>query len=175
MSGTLKVGGVPLATHTGTDGLVTGMSWGSSVPAGTVLQVVYGSSGTNVTLSQTLGTMSTGVSLAITPSSISSKILVFVSLACDLGTGNHSAISGRVLRNTTEIFRVDYIGYVGGGTYHRFLTPTAFVLDSPATTSAVTYYGQAANGAGSSTSGTYTGKLNSEDNNSSFTLIELQG
>ena len=40
MSGTLKVGGVPLATHTGTDGLVTGMSWGSSVPAGTVIQKI---------------------------------------------------------------------------------------------------------------------------------------
>ena len=39
MSGTLKVGGVNLATHTGTDGLVTGMSWGSSVPSGSVLQI----------------------------------------------------------------------------------------------------------------------------------------
>ena len=45
MSGTLKVGGVPLATHTGTDGLVTGMSWGSSVPAGTVIKKTFYSIG----------------------------------------------------------------------------------------------------------------------------------
>jgi len=45
MSGTLKVGGVNLATHTGTDGLVTGMSWGSSVPAGTVIKKTFYSIG----------------------------------------------------------------------------------------------------------------------------------
>ena len=83
MSGTLKVGGVPLATHTGTDGLVTGMSWGSSVPAGTVLQVVQ----TNLVVYSTYSASTafqdvTNLNATITPKKTGNKILVTLSGDC---------------------------------------------------------------------------------------------
>ena len=141
---------------------------------GKVLQVVNAVNGTTVTLSGTLGVYSSGVSATITPSSTSSKIIVIAVLHYDVRTGNFPAISSRILRGSTNIHAVNYNGYYGGETFHRIQSSTVTVLDSPSTTSAVTYDLQGANVSGSSNSGTYVGKLN-QYNDSSIMLIEIKG
>ena len=90
MSGTLKVGGVPLATHTGTDGLVTGMSWGSSVPSGTILQVQYTQLTTNTSqvLSADTSTAITSLTVDITPRLTGSIIKLESYLFGEMNTAN---------------------------------------------------------------------------------------
>jgi len=141
---------------------------------GKVLQVVNAVNGTTVNLSGTIGTYSSGVSATITPSSTSSKIIVIAVLHYDVRTGNFPAISSRILRGSTNIHAVNYNGYYGGETFHRIQSSTVTVLDSPSTTSAVTYDLQGANQTGSINSGTYNGRLNTY-NESSIMLIEIKG
>ena len=79
----------------------------------------------------------TGLSLSITPKEITNKILVRVCITIGSGqTGADNKI--RVLRGSTNILTSDYLvrndESTSGGKEH-----TIEVLDSPATTSAVTY------------------------------------
>jgi hypothetical protein len=141
---------------------------------GKVLQVVNAVNGTPVTLSGTLGVYSSGVSATITPSSTSSKIIVIAVLQYHLSSGNHPAIASKILRGSTNIHTVAFNGYYGAETFNRIQNSTVTVLDSPSTTSAVTYDLQGANTAGSTNSGTYVGKLN-QYNDSSIMLIEIKG
>ena len=121
------------------DGVITN----ANLPAGSVLQVVQGS--TNTEVSVTTGTYTdSGLSASITPSSSSSKILVIVNqnMVNDRDTTLvESAL--KLLRNTTDIiewndhvFRVDS----GGATSvkHNGLWSFSY-LDSPSTTSSTTY------------------------------------
>ena len=101
MSGSLKIGGVPLATHTGTDGLVPGMSWGSSVPAGTVLQVV------NVINSNSWSDDPDSAwidvptfNISIVPKFTGSKILIMLHVQGQ-GRGGTNSAHFRVLRDST--------------------------------------------------------------------------
>jgi hypothetical protein len=112
-----------------------------------ILQVVTASHATLVASSST--TMAdTGLTVNITPSSTSSKVLVFA-----VGTGATTAsgqgISYRIMRGATEIRKANniiYDGYLGTQGNWTFL-----YLDSPATTSVTTYKIQFALGVGSGT------------------------
>ena len=85
----------------------------------------------------------TGLSVSITPSSTSSKILVIVSLQA-VASNNGDAV---ILRDSTQIGVGDTSGsrtsgsfgdfYNGGGS--ALTSNSASVLDSPSTTSAITY------------------------------------
>jgi len=91
----------------------------------------------------------TGMSATITPSSSSNKILVMVDMK-GAGTADLSVIRSRLLRNGTPIYFGDaassrpqsmgqfYISSGGAGTHYLAQLGGTF-LDSPATTSAVTY------------------------------------
>lgn len=115
-----------------------------------VLQVVYGSTSTQV-INSTNTYADTGLSASITPSSTSNKILViFQQNGCGKEAGNASSeVSIQLLRASTNIgtftgaanntSSVNYIGTIG-----------ATVLDSPATTSAITYKTQFMNPANAS-------------------------
>lgn len=100
---------------------------------GKVLQVVQGSTSTQV--SSTSATFAdTGLSASITPSSASSKILVFV---CQ-GIYNSGTAGGntRLVRDSTTLITQGYSPWGGVG----FLTFVNFqYLDTPATTSSITY------------------------------------
>jgi hypothetical protein len=112
-----------------------------------VLQVITATNSTLVGTGST--TMSdTGLTVNITPSATSSKILVFA-----VGTGATTAsgqgVSYRLMRGSTEIRKANniiYDGYLGTQGNWTFL-----YLDSPATTSATTYKIQFALGVGSGT------------------------
>jgi hypothetical protein len=88
----------------------------------------------------------TGLTATITPTSASNKILVFVNLPIGSRLGAGSAVKSRLLRNSTTIVQLSTFGqaYISTAMY-GFVN--AVYLDSPATTSAVTYKTQAANNA----------------------------
>jgi hypothetical protein len=112
----------------------------AQMPAGSVLQVVQAvSSSTNKTTTST-SFVSTGTSATITPLNASSKILVQYNCHADPNSGG--TLLGTVYRgatnlgtgNANSLFRIHD---VSAG---RFLVQQhAIILDSPNTTSAVTY------------------------------------
>ena len=111
----------------------------SSPQTGSVLQVVYGSTTTQVEASYSSAT-DLGLSASITPTSSSSKILVLVS-ANGLGTRNNATYwDGYLIRGSTNIGGFsNYIDSYTGGSYGTYFCASMCVLDSPATTSSTTY------------------------------------
>jgi hypothetical protein len=166
---------------------ITGTLSAARLPAGTVLQVV---SATKTNTFSTTGTAFvdvSGLSVSITPTSASSKILI-ISSVNGQGAVSQSFLATRLMRNSTEIAVGDAnssaaratssTGYTGdsGGQLNLSMTH----LDSPATTSAVTYKVQA-----SSLHASTTAFINrSQENNgtysrcmtaSAITVMEIAG
>jgi hypothetical protein len=110
------------------------------VPAGSVIQVVSGVTSTTVS-SSTATLVDTTLTASITPSSASSKILVLVNqngLRKASGTSNDMLLE--LQRNGTQIIRfAQYSFYTGTSIEIRGQTLSTSFLDSPSTTSSVTY------------------------------------
>lgn len=123
--------------------MTTGTLPKAQLPTGTVLQVVSTEYSTSMSTSSTT-TVDTGLSLSITPSSATSKILVLVSQSITPPTAG-SATYGivEVLRNSTIIVQDNrannYVQY-------NHNTWACCKLDSPATTSTITYKTRIATG-----------------------------
>ena len=141
-------------------------------PAGAVLQVVQATSGSIVSSSSSTYADS-GITATITPSSTSSKVLVFVSLA---GVGKSAAsasnsIDLQLVRNSTSIFQYEaLLGYSNTAIVQTSSSSTTY-LDSPATTSATTYKVQFA--ADGNTASVFINNSNNRLSNSSITLMEI--
>jgi hypothetical protein len=114
-----------------------------TMPAGTILQTV--STAKTDTFSTASGSFVdvTSLSVSITPTSSSSKILVLVSCAFTPPSGASSAV--RLVRDSTAIFAGDTAGsrpsgfaVLEGSLYSSTSNAGAF-LDSPATTASTTY------------------------------------
>lgn len=129
----------------------TGLKWAAPAGGGKVLQVVQATYSTAVSLSTTTFT-DTGLSATITPSSTSSKILVYVNqqiyiLATSGGTATGSI---QLLRGSTVVYQPQSnkqgfgISNAPAGRYDLQLMYPVTYLDSPSTTSAVTYKTQGA-------------------------------
>jgi hypothetical protein len=85
----------------------------------------------------------TGLSVSITPTSSTNKILVFASAPIGVATTGTAFV--KLLRNSTDLSTFGY----GDAAYIYLATPTNIAyLDSPATTSSVTYKIQGRNTAG---------------------------
>ena len=148
-------------------------SAGFSSP-GHVLQVVQGSNTTQLITTST-SYVDSGLSASITPSSTSSKILVIVSHpTCEKRIDDaYNSINFRLLRGSTVISS-DPIAYGIGQTATTALNLMFSVsfnyLDSPSTTSAITYKTQIHNSAG-------TGEIKVQRSGapSTITLIEVAG
>ena len=107
------------------------------LPAGSVLQVVNATYATGVS-SSTNVFADTGLTASITPSSVSSKILVLVSIN-DIEKTNNSYASFALIRNASNI-----VTFSGEASYTASASTNATgvscnYLDSPASTSATTY------------------------------------
>lgn len=144
--------------------------------AGKVLQVVQGKTSTPVT-NATAGFVATGLSASITPSSATSKILVLVNQQTySTRTANSSGYGFRVLRDSTVIQAAnsdnsDNIIAAGGASAVNYGgVQAASVLDSPATTSALTYSVKARPNS-TANSGSITHQFNNSV--SSITLMEI--
>ena len=112
----------------------------TGITTGKVLQVVQSVSNT-ATYPTNAWTDVTGSSISITPSSSSSKILYIFNTGGLCATDTRGLLM-KILRGTTQIRRLNRYGYstVSHAAVPIFLT----YLDSPNTTSAVTYKIQAA-------------------------------
>jgi hypothetical protein len=131
--------GLTTAQTVSASNITTGTLPKAQLPTGNVLQVVQGTYSTNVTTSST-SLVDTGLTATITPTSASSKILVLVYQAGLNNGGNSSTgINTQLIRNGTSIYNF--------GKYSVYITSAVSLnggisggyLDSPATTSAVTY------------------------------------
>ena len=173
--------GNPVAIATGSDGQVLTSTGAGSPPAfetvaavsGTILQTVYVENATDIAFPQNTSYTTTVVQASITPASTSSTILCWYSWHGELNGGNYPALHFAVLRGSTEIQYLNYVGYMGPNSFHRIFPETGFVKDSPNTTSEVTYYLNGGNTTGSGFSGTYGGHANGNGNKSSILLIEV--
>ena len=126
----------------------------ASLPTGSVLQVVS-TTKTDTFSSATTGSWLdiTGLSVSITPTSATSKIMIFGRIT-GMGTNAVTRMQMRLARDSTEISVGDAAGsrlQVSGNELYiadsdGFVGSTIFFLDSPATTSATTYKIQIRNG-----------------------------
>ena len=149
----LAVGGLPDGC-VDTDTLANGAATGAKQGAGSVIQVVQSSTQTRTVINQGTTFMDTGLSATITPQFSSSKILIHayhsVTFSNFAGNGDTGGWGIRLLRGNTVIKNGasngsdHYISVPSESSYIVFNDPDAFsFLDSPNTTSAVTYKTQA--------------------------------
>jgi len=175
---------LPAGSVTAAD-LASGAITSSALPAGSVLQVVSVTKTSRFTTTSTSFTDVTGFSATITPSSASSKILVIAST-----TGACNASTGPVFINLTRAGSSVYIGdavnsavrcssYLTSASNDKAQAMSINYLDSPATTSAVTYQIQTRSESGSIVSvggSTNTGVANvSGATPSTILLLEVAG
>jgi hypothetical protein len=125
-----------LPTNTGTF-LTSATTTG--FPAGSILQVVNSTYAVQTTSSSS-AFADTGLTATITPTSASSKILVFANQAgCGKET-NNTYLFLRLLRGSTNIADMERLGgFNNTTTVNYFGSCSICYLDSPATTSATTY------------------------------------
>ena len=126
-------------------GINTGALPSTFIGAGAVLQVVSATKTDTFTTGSTSFTDITGLSVSITPTSASSKILVMYSLMHGTNSGSFPMV--RLVRGSTAIavgaasgsrIPVTSIAWSGGGTNVMNMQSMNF-LDSPSTTSSTTY------------------------------------
>jgi hypothetical protein len=132
-----------------------------------VLQVVAATtSAAGTSSSSTLA--DTNLTATITPSSASSKVLVYVSQN-GVGKGNNAYAIIRLLRGATAINTLDETAaYTNSAAENRVGSVSGMYLDSPATTSATTYKTQF-----SSALGNATVLVQSGNAESSIVLMEI--
>ena len=155
---------------------LTGTVASARLPAGTVLQTVFGVNSGSQQLANDITTFATTTTASITPISTSSKILIIAHGSADVSSGHYRAIFFRILRSVggsdTVVRSAQYHMYDGNQQSHNISTQPIQALDAPSTTSAITYTLQGRHQSGSSVSGTYNGFL-SRYSNSTLTLMEI--
>jgi hypothetical protein len=118
----------------------TGLKWATPAAGGggKVLQVVQATFATE-TDNATSTFIDTGLTVNITPSSATSKVLVMVAIPAKKSSGNaNNAISLRLFRGATQLVEGYQINKTGTAIDFHNQWATNY-LDSPATTSATTY------------------------------------
>jgi hypothetical protein len=118
----------------------TGLKWATPASGGKVLQVVMGSTSTTNTSSSTTYADTT-LTASITPSATSSKVLVLTNHGgVAVSGGNVSGGYVKLLRGSTDIQLIgEFIGYTATTNSNYVGSLNAAYLDSPSTTSSVTY------------------------------------
>lgn len=110
---------------------------------GKILQVKQTAKTDNFTTTSTTFTDITGLSVSITPSNSSNKIMVFGDLAVGAASGQYIML--QLVRGSTEIYKgTDSKTYVASKVVYlndntQLSNASLMFLDSPATTSSVTY------------------------------------
>jgi hypothetical protein len=116
-------------------------SWAAPAGGGKVLQVVQGTfTGTAQTTSTTMA--STGLTVSITPSSATSKVLILASISGVAKTGGNvnTAVKLELVRGATKIMDLsDVNAYNNTSDFQDIGSVAANCLDTPATTSATSY------------------------------------
>ena len=155
-----------------------GIKWAAPAGGGKVLQVVSALITTSTSIASTTLTDSS-ITLNITPTSATSKVLVLISANVSSQRSSDAAYGKwKILRDAVTIMDGTNVN-VGfgfeasgsGSTFTRLYTQLGFMyLDSPATTSATTYKWQVA---ANSTANSGTIVCQPDSNPSSITLMEI--
>jgi hypothetical protein len=141
--------------------LATGVPSAAKLPAGSVLQVVSTTKTNAFTTTSTSFTDVTGLSVSITPSSATSKILVTAAVQHSISVTTNN-VWVQLVRDSTAIGNgTDGFGGSRADTVNLIWCSTISYLDSPATTSSTTYKIQLKAGAG-------TAAVNTRATDSSF-------
>lgn len=148
-------------------------TWASPAGGGKVLQVVQGSTTTETGIAST-SYSDTTLTATITPSATTSKVLVIVAQASGLqrSSGNANGCQIRLLRGATTLMtntKNIWISVGGASNVENYVNTSIVYLDSPSSTSALTYKTQGA--AFTSTSG--QALFQPGDDRSTITLIEI--
>ena len=142
--------------------------------AGHVIQTVFVNDSNKFSSSSTSFT-DTNLTATITPKLASSKILVFSNLTLDVACGG--VISARLLRGSTVLKTEGYWNFItaqGTNDYILMRQPHHY-LDSPSTTSAITYKWQLARTSGTALSHflSYDEGVNNNETDSQLVLQEI--
>ena len=123
---------------------------GTTFPVGKIGQVLQVTHSSDISTSST-SFVDTGISLAITPTATSSKILVMTDiLAYTAGSNQGNHMFTKILRGSTDLAERRVQTYDQGGSGVEYESNISHMyLDSPSTTSATTYKIQYRMGAGS--------------------------
>lgn len=141
---------------------------GAVLPAGSVIQVVTSESTNNSgAISSATYVAASGLTASITPSSTSSKILVLVNSSV-YGTSANTEGAYTIYRNGSDIGDADGLSRSYTGASDHIVPMSMHILDSPASSSSVTYavYVKRTQGSGS----LYT---NLRGGKQSVTLMEI--
>jgi hypothetical protein len=142
------------------------VKWAAAAGGGKVLQVVSTTAGNT---SSSTNTFVDHISLSITPSSTSSKVLVLFSAGNATKTSSDAGLNSRLLRGATGILTLTTIAaYTNSTATNRVGAISCAYLDSPATTSATTYKIQIA-----SYYNNASVSINPNDDTSTLTLLEI--
>lgn len=130
----------------------TGLKWASAAAGGKVLQVVMGTYST-LASNSTSSYADTGLTATITPSASTSNILALVSQQSPAKDSTADIkIQIKLVRNSVDISQItSESGYTSSTIGAAFTTASTAYLDSPATTSALTYKTQFKRSTGSGT------------------------
>jgi len=147
---------------------VTGTLANSNLAAGNVIQVVTATDSTaRATTSTSFVTASNTLSVNITPSSTSSKIFITYNTAV-YKNGNNEYGNTTVYRDSTNLGGTNGFNYFYIGSDDLGQQVSASILDTPNTTSQITYQVYIKNNAG-----TFT--INYENTIASITAMEIAG
>jgi hypothetical protein len=122
-----------------------GLAWATVSATPRIGQVVTSTTTTSTTTSSGSFVDVTGLSVSITPTSATSKILIMATcqFATNQGTTIYSVGQTRLLRDATSLYTALLGSYWSAGSNPQYLvnyiTPFIQWVDSPATTSATTY------------------------------------
>ena len=134
-NGDIEVGSLGNANDA--SALTTGTLGTARLPAGSVIQVVSANDNNN-TVTSSASFVNTALAVTITPTSSTSKIYVVATGGLDNNTAGNSGYA-TITRNGTNLGHVND-GFSTIRSTARSLTPwSASFLDSPATTSPLTY------------------------------------
>ena len=160
-------------TTQATSAIVSGKVPYTNLPTGSVLQVVNARFSTPTNTTST-SFVDTGLTATITPKFSTSKVLIIVNhQGIRKPSGNNTSVGQRINKNGSALANMDSIaGYTGNTGDSGIGTTFQQYLDSPATTSAITYSTQFNSQNG--------GQVNLNDYNlagtsSSITLMEIAG
>jgi hypothetical protein len=163
-----SVAGTNTLTLPASTGTVLTSASNTNFPAGSVLQVVNATYSTAVT-NNTNTYADTGLTATITPKSATSKILIIINHADIYKATSDTSARIQLLRNSTSL--LVFSAYASGtGNTSIVVTATGTnYLDSPATTSSITYKTQFLSNSGAGVT------LQFGNSTSTITLMEIAG
>ena len=159
-----------------------------TMPSGAILQVLQTPKTDTFSTSSTSFTDITGLSVNITPLSTSSKILVFMD--CKVASATNVTAFVRMMRDSTPIYIGDAAGSRQRATMSNSDDPSSqfifqmsgMYLDSPSTTSQITYKVQMLSEPSGNTGNVYLNRSDADTDNdqegryaSSITVMEIAG